>query len=261
MPMVVPPLSAPIMAGAEPFRFDAPGQVACLLVHGFTGTANELRYLGMHLGESGITARGILLSGHGTRPEEMARFTYRDWIADVERALDELLAEGKQVFLGGLSMGGTLALNVAARRRDDPRVRGVVALAAPLRLVDWRLSFLPVVGLVLRWQSWGKPDIRDQTQWERHVAYQRFHVRSVVQLVRLLKETRRLVSAVHQPLLVVHSKLDNTVPPFNAELIVRQATSERSRLVWLENCYHVMTLDFDSEQVHREVVEFIREHS
>ena len=259
--MVAPPLPAPIMPGAEPFRFDAPGELACLLVHGFTGTANELRYLGMHLAECGITSRGILLSGHGTRPEEMARYSYRDWIADVETALDELLAEGKRVFLGGLSMGGTLALNLAARRRDDPRIRGVIALAAPLRLVDWRLNLLPIAGLIVRWQSWGKPDIRDQAQWARHVAYQRFHVRSLVQLVRLLKETRRLISAVHQPLLVIHSKLDNTVPPFNAELIVRRAASERARLVWLDNCYDVMTLDYDSERVHREVVDFIREHS
>jgi carboxylesterase len=249
------------MPGAEPFRFDAPGHLACLLVHGFTGSANELRYLGLHLAESGITAHGILLSGHGTRPEEMARYTYHDWIADVERALDQLLDEGKQVFIGGLSMGGTLALNVAARRRNDSRIAGVIALAAPLRLVDWRLSLLPILGVVIRWQSWSKPDIKDEAQWERHVAYRRFHVRALVQLIRLLKETRQLLPAVHQPLLVIHSKLDNTVPPFNAELIVRRAESQRTRLVWLENCYHVMTLDYDSEQVHREVVDFIREHS
>ena len=249
------------MAGAEPFRYEAPGETACLLVHGFTGTAHELRDLGRHLAESGVTARGLLLSGHGTRPEDLARFSYRDWIADVERALDELLAEGKRVFLCGLSMGGTLALNVAARRADEPGLAGVVTLAAPLRLADWRLRLLPVMGWMVRWQKWGRPDIKDESQWERHVAYRRFHVRGLLELLRLLRDTRRVVPRVEQPLLVIHSRCDNTVPPFNAELIMRAVASPDRRLVWLENCFHVVTLDYDSEYVQGAVTAFIREYS
>lgn len=258
--MTAPATVAPTMPGAEAFRFDAPGDLACLLVHGFTGTAHELRDLGIHLAGSGVTAQGLLLPGHGTRPEQMARHGYREWVDHADAALDGLLAEGKQVFLCGLSMGGTLALNVAARR-DDPRLRGIVALAAPLRLVDWRLSLLPVLGLLKRWHSWGSPDIKDSSQWERHVAYRRFHVRALVELLKLLKETRGLIHRVEQPLLVIHSRTDNTVPPFNARLILSRVASPEKHLVWLENCYHVVTLDYDSEQVHREVVDFIRRYA
>ena len=50
----------------------------------------------------------------------MAGLSYRAWLADFDAALDELLATHRRVFVGGLSMGGTLALNVAARRRGDP---------------------------------------------------------------------------------------------------------------------------------------------
>jgi carboxylesterase len=252
--------SLPLMAGAEPFDFETPGQTACLLVHGFTGSAHELRYLGSHLADCGITARGVLLSGHGTRPQDMARYTDRDWIADVESALDELLAEGKRVFLCGLSMGGTLALNVAARRSEDPRLAGVITLSALLRLADWRLSLVPIAAWLARWHTWGRPDIKDQTKWERHVAYRRFHVRALVHLLRLLRETRQLVAKVRQPLLVIHSREDNTVPTFNAELIMRSVASHDKRLLWLENCYHVITLDYASERVHEEVAAFIREH-
>jgi carboxylesterase len=253
---------ASLMPGAEPFHFEAPGQTACLLVHGFTGSAYELRELGLYLAERGISARGVLLCGHGTRPEDMRRYSYRDWIADVETALDEMLADGNsRVFLGGLSMGGTLALNVAARRSHDPRLAGVIALAAPLRLADWRLSLLPFAGWLWRWHSWGRPDIKDESKWENHVAYRRFHVRAVVQLMRLLRETRQLAARVHQPLLVIQSRQDNTVPTFNAELILRTVCSEARRLLWLDNCYHVVTLDYDSERVRQEVAAFIQEHS
>jgi carboxylesterase len=253
--------SLPTLSGAEPFHYEAAGDLACVLIHGFTGSAYELNDLGLHLAASGITARGVLLSGHGTRPEDMAQFSYLDWIADAQAAVEELLAEGKRVFLCGLSMGGTLALNVAARRSRDPRIAGVIALAAPLRFTDWRLRFLGVAHLVVRWHSWGRPDIKDQTQWERHVAYPRFHIRALVQLVRLLQETRRTLHQVHQPLLVVQSRQDHTVPPFNAELIVRGVSSERTRIIWLEDCYHVITLDYEARQVFEAVSGFIQEHA
>jgi carboxylesterase len=259
--MIVTQSPRSTMPGAESFRFDASGEVACVLVHGFTGSAHEMRSLGWHLHEQGVTTLGVLLSGHGTSPEEMAAYHYRHWLSDVETAVERLEAEGKRVFLCGLSMGGTLALNVAARRQHDPSLAGVVSMAAPLRLVDWRLRLLPIVGLVKRWHSWGRPDIKDETRWEQHVAYGRFHINALIQLLRLLRETRRLLPRVHQPLLVLFGRDDHTVPLFNAELVMRRVSSFDRRLVWLDNCYHVMTLDFDSELVHREVAAFIRERS
>lgn len=252
---------APFMAGAEPFHFEAGGENACLMVHGFMGSAHEVRGLGSYLAERGITTRGLLLTGHGTRPEDMARCTYRDWVADVESALDELVASGKRVFLCGLSMGGTLTLNVAARRNSESRLSGVISLAAPLCLTDWRLGVVTVVGLIARSRAWGQPDIKDRSQCERHVAYQRAGVRAMLQLLRLTRETRRLAPRVKQPLLVVHSRHDNTVPPFNAELIMRTVSSQDRELVWLKNCYHVVTVDYESARVRQAVAQFIEQRS
>ena len=170
-------------------------------------------------------------------------------------------ASGKRVFLCGFSMGGALALNVAARRDWDSRVLGIITMSAPLVLVDWRQSLMPVTRLLRRWHRWGRPDIKDQSQWPNHVGYRSFHPLSAVQLLRLLRETRRLASEVRQPLLVIHAHQDNTVPAFNAELIVASVSSPDRRLVWLDNCFHVVTVDFDAEQVRAEVFEFIRTHS
>ena len=247
------------MPGAEPFRFDIGGSNACVLVHGFTGTPNEVRELGGYLAQQGVTTHGLLLSGHGTRPDDLRGCSFRDWTRQIEASVDELRRAGKRVFLCGMSMGGTLALNVAARRASEASVAGVVALAAPLRLIDWRLSILPLIGLVKRWERWGRPDIKDELQWDRHVAYNRFHIDALRQLLALMAETRTLLPQVRQPLLVMHSRLDHTVMGYNAELIMQSVSSTSRRLVWLENSYHVVTVDHDAAAVREGVAGFIRE--
>lgn len=248
------------MAGAEPFRFAGSADDAVLLIHGFTGTPFEMRPLGEFLAERGIASICVLLRGHGTHPDDMLDCRYRDWLADAETALAELLVTHARAYLVGLSMGGTIALNLAARRADDPRVAGVVAINAPVRLVDWRLGMARILTRLIRWQAWGKPDIKDTRAWEGHVAYRRFRSRTVHELLALLRETAGLLARVSQPVLVIQARRDNVVPPLNAGLILEGVGGADKRVVWLEDSYHVATVDFDAPKVKAEVARFIDEH-
>ncbi len=65
---------------AEPFVFPG-GPVGCLLVHGFTGTPKEMRWLGEYLAGQGHTVLGVRLAGHATQPEDMIRARWWDWAA------------------------------------------------------------------------------------------------------------------------------------------------------------------------------------
>ncbi len=249
------------MPGAEPFTFAGSGEIGVLLIHGFTGSPAEMKPLGAHLASLGISSTGVLLSNHGTHPADLLGCRYQCWMADAEAGLEDLLAANRRVFLAGLSMGGTIALNIAARRADDPRIAGLIALCAPLQLVDWRLGLLPILAHLIRWQAWGKPDIKDQSAWDRHVGYRRFRPASLVPLLRLMSDTRPLLPMIRQPLLIVQAREDNTIPPTNAELIASEVGSRDKRIVWLDNCYHVVTLDYAAPTVNAEVARFIAERA
>ena len=247
----------PIMPGAEPFEYPGRPDVGVLLVHGFTGSAFEMRPVGQALAASGIGSIGVLLRGHGTHPDDMVGHRYVDWIADVEAGLDRLLERHERAVIVGLSMGGTLTLNVGARRANDPRVVGLVSIGATLYLLDWRLRLVDLFDKFVKWQAWGQPDIKDQRAWERHVAYRRFRVRSLPQLLGLMRETTGRLSEIRQPTLIVHARDDHVVPPGNAERIRDGIASADRRVLLLDNCYHVSTVDFDADRLNAEIVRFV----
>jgi carboxylesterase len=110
------------------------------LIHGFTGTPKEMRWMGEYLHQQGYTCLGIRLAGHATQPEDMIRSRWTDWTASVEDGYNILSGIANDIFLVGLSMGGTLSLLMSTRL--TPRVKGVVAMSTPSRLPrDYQSGF------------------------------------------------------------------------------------------------------------------------
>ena len=96
------------------------GETGVLLIHGYTGSPTEMRWIGDYLHARGLTVSGPLLPGHGTTPETMNRCRWTDWTSHVEAALADLRARCKRAFVGGLSMDSLLTLYLAAQHPDLP---------------------------------------------------------------------------------------------------------------------------------------------
>ncbi|RYG65174.1 esterase, partial [bacterium] len=67
------------MTAADPFDLVGNDDIGVVLVHGFTGTPYEVRYLGDRLVEAGYTVRGLRLPGHGTSIADLDRTRWEDW--------------------------------------------------------------------------------------------------------------------------------------------------------------------------------------
>src|SRR5713101_7126933 len=113
-------------AQLQPFRFRG-GTRGCLLIHGFAGTPPEMRGMGQFLAAGGYDVMGPLLAGHGLTPEARAATGLRDWAPSAEEVLAELRRDCADVFVGGQSLGATLALHLAAIHSE---VRGVLTMGA-----------------------------------------------------------------------------------------------------------------------------------
>ncbi|MBN1660004.1 MAG: alpha/beta fold hydrolase [Anaerolineae bacterium] len=245
-----------IMPGAEPFFFEG-NEVGCLVSHGFTGTTQSMRFLGEFLArEGGFTVIGPRLKGHGTTPEDMALSTAEDWVRSVEEAMHTLQGRCDKIFVTGLSMGGTLTLYLAALYpgvfAGALPINGAVFLNSPdmagLAFMVGAPPLVPGVGSDIK-----KPG-------EVELAYPVVPVPAIRHLYALIAVTRELLPRVTCPTLVFQSRDDHVVVPDNAPYILEHIGAEEKRLVWLENSYHVATLDNDKERIAEETLRFIQAH-
>ncbi len=135
-----------------------PSGAAALLLHGYMGTPRELRPLAEALAAAGVTTRADLLPGFGEagRPQ-LRRVRAEDWLDAAKAAWLDVTRDASHRTLVGFSMGGALALALAA----DPEVRPdeLVLLAPYWRMADRRAALLPFAHYVMpRFQPWGKLD-------------------------------------------------------------------------------------------------------
>ena len=101
----------------EPWSSPGSGErsrIGVMLVHGFTGSPVSLRPLGELLAKRGFSVEIPRLPGHGTTWREMIPTRYEDWRAEVVRKANELRSRTERLVLVGLSMGGTLSLDVSS---------------------------------------------------------------------------------------------------------------------------------------------------
>jgi carboxylesterase len=240
-----------LLPGAEPYQRDG-GPLGALVLHGFTGSPASTRPLAEWLGEQGLAVIAPRLPGHGTHWEDLARTTWTDWEAEAAGALRDLASRCADVCVVGVSMGGALALHLAATHPDEVRS---VAVVNPY-IHDGRLRFAPVLRVFTRTTRLRTNDINKPGQDE--VAYDRAPVVTLGGLGELLRKAESELSDVRQPLLVFASPQDHLVKPANSELVMRNAGSEDKELVQLTNSFHVATLDHDAELIRERILAFAR---
>lgn len=242
----------PVLPGAEPYRHEG-GDVGVLLCHGFTGSPQSLRPWADHLAARDLTVSLPLLPGHGTRWEDMQITGWQDWYAEVDRALREITERCEKVFVFGLSMGGTLALRLAAKHGHA--VTGVAVVNPANKVHGLSAYALPVARHLVRTTKGLRSDIA--LAGSEEVGYDRVPLHAAHSLRNFFRLVDGDLPQVTQPLLLMRSPRDHVVPPADSARILGRVSSTDIREVILEQSYHVATLDHDAERIFEESDAFV----
>ena len=208
------------------------GEPAVLLIHGFTATTSEVRPLGEFLFSRGLTVSAPLLAGHGTHPDDLNESKWQDWYQSAESAYLFLKARYNKVWVGGESMGGVLALMLAA---NHPEIAGLLLYAPALKAR--RVWLAPLLKHFTKYIK--KGNIGPDLAWS---GYNVYPTKAMEQLLALQKQAGAYLKRVTQPALIVMSKQDGSVPYSVAAMLSEQLASVDKEFVILEDSPHVILL-------------------
>jgi carboxylesterase len=238
--------------GAEPFYFHG-GPTGALLLHGFTGATRDVRPIGEALHADGLTAHGVRLAFHGAYGPDLNRAHWRDWYASALDGYHLLRQNCERIFVIGLSMGGMLALRLAA----ELPTAGIVTLSMPTYLyyqrAGWRARFAGLYGTLFPFIVKENASSVDYT-----AGYPVFPTLAVQQFFNLLRETDALLPRITVPVLLIHSRADDFIPPENMPYVYSRLTGAPREMFWLERSEHVVTRSGEMNVLLARLREFIR---
>jgi carboxylesterase len=206
------------------------------------------------LQKHGFTIHIPLLPGHGTSEKHLKKIKWEQWYDAAKKELFQLRKTCKKVFIIGFSMGGSLAMHLAAHYE----VNGVVALAPGLFL---RNRFARLAGPLspFWWYSLkvSGPDIKADV---KTMSYSKIPLKSIRELLRFFKHLKNDLCDIYSPVLIIYARDDHVIHPKSAKFIFDHISAKKKKIVELRNSYHIITLDYDKETVFKEVDQFIADN-
>ncbi len=228
---------------SKPISHVSHSNVGVLVIHGITSVPGSMEYVCRRYIEQGYNVECPLLPGHGTVWQDMQNVFWWDWVFAMEQALDSLSRRCSKVFVCGLSLGGGIGAYLATYH---PELSGLL-LYNHLAQVEMTLlaRLAPIARLIVRSVPAIGGDLKDSGANEP--AYARLSAQGGWQSIVFSRELQKKLSNITVPTIIFKSREDHVVPLESATLTFDNIASKDKELVWLENSYHVVTMDFDKE--------------
>jgi carboxylesterase len=179
-------------------------------------------------------------------------------------------------------MGALIALLVAAKRKKQ--VAGVILLSTTFFYDGWNVSklkqkvLLPIVlysplKYFLHWEETAPYGIKDErtralvhailenrdSQAADKIGYFKTPATVILESVRLIKATKKTLKEVISPTLIVHSTEDDMASLKNAHYTQANIAAETIETFFVDDTYHVLTLDKRKEDVAKRAARFCKE--
>ncbi|SDP22701.1 alpha/beta fold hydrolase [Desulforhopalus singaporensis] len=236
-------------------------QTGVLLVHSYLSVPEEVRGLARYLQNRGCWVYAVRLPGHGTTENDLASRKFREWSEAIENGYLLLSTICRRVVVGGVAVGGSLSLDLAARVRE---VAGVFAICPPYSLGDYSTMFMPGQELWSRVLSRLKREEKEETfidfpHGDTRVNYPRNPVKGIREVGKFLESIEKSYALIDQPALIIQADNNPVVAPKGSRRLWEQIGSEDKEFCLLSSDRHVLVNEANKEKVFRRIAAFIKE--
>lgn len=256
-----------------------------ILIHGLTGTPNEMGFLASRLNRAGFSVLCPRLANHDRSLRVLKDTPWQDFYATVRLAYFKAREHSDTIFVSGLSMGALLALLLADEFQET--IAGVSCLSPTLFYDGWNSPwyrcFLPTVYWTqlhrfMYFQESPPYGIKNEAvrrKIHQHFSkvtddnfsdidrygYPLFPVSSLRQLGFLVQHLKKRLSNVHSPVQIIQAKEDDMTSVRNAQFIYDRVSSKDKEIVLLDDSYHIITADQERGKVLDRMQNFFMRHS
>ena len=244
---------------------------AVLLLHGLAGSSLEVARLAQVLQQSDFAVLAPDIPGFAYATPECG---WQSW-ADTARAhLRDLKSRYRTVSVVGVSMGATLAMEIATHEDVTSLVLLSVALGYDGWAAPWYRSLLPIARYIpfhqryryVETEPYGvknpalramvKKMLNDRAQ--SVVGGESISLNQLLEGDALIRHVRGRVNLISDPVMIMHPIEDESVHPRHAQHVFDHVSSEDKEIIFLGNCYHMITVDNERDTVYYETEMFIK---
>jgi carboxylesterase len=219
-----------------------------------------MRVLGEQLNAEGFGVDAPLLSGHGTRPENLENVTWEQWEEDVKKACNRVKKQYKKVYVGGMSIGGSLSLHVAA---DNLDVDGLILMSTPYKMKHEKLG-LCAAQITKRFVNYKKKYyprvLNPEPSITQLISYQRYPISSAFEAFDAIKQTHKKLHKIEQPTFLIQPQKDHLIAKSSVFEIYKRLSSQQKEMRLIRKASHNFMGNGKHKQVFDDVVNFVKEN-
>lgn len=176
------------------------------LIHGYTGSPTDFIHLPHQLNKKfNAHVRVITLVGHGTKIEDLDNIVYDDFIAQLTTEVEKDLRKGREIILGGVSLGGLFSLILASRYP----VKGVFNVCSPYILkFPFNIPGLEILGKFKKyWKKQNSSSFEDEIR-KGLFSYSHMHKNGLHLIKQASNDLRGNMRNIVCSILTIHSTKD-----------------------------------------------------
>ena len=170
------------------------------LIHGYTGSPTDFNNLGKYLHDRfNANVKIIRLVGHGEKIESLDELEYKDFLTHAERELKKDIAKRRKIIIGGLSVGGFIAMQLASKYP----VKGVIGISLPFegRVMTKIITFIEP--LIVK-KYWKKPASKKEIKMRKNAYFYSARLLGLRVIKRGKKEVEGKLKGIKAPCLIIH---------------------------------------------------------
>ena len=226
------------------YLYNSNSRLGVYIIHGFSSTTYEVKKMADYMASHGYRVRADNLPGHGTTLADCNVTKYTEWLSFVEQGVAEMYSACDKVIVIGVSMGGVLSLHLGSIFPLD----GIISASALFKFKN-EFNVRVVNRLFHRFKktmpkkSTFNPD-QVKSKNILFYGYNQYPLSALNEMRKLVDTTKSNIYKIKSPLLLIHSKVDQTAPIENFYIIKKLLKTKKLETLILDKTGHNV---FDTE--------------